>query len=110
MLKETYESTVDRIGSNFSKATGKWSGKGFWIFEGTGIRIQPEHLHFEVCKYNSSRAWISSQRPPPPAAFVIDGVNWPFFVCEFVKMKKKIVRELVKTISFVIRETKKYCS
>ena len=40
---------------------------------------------------------------------VRDGVNWLFFVREFVKMKK-IVREFVKTISFVIRETKKYRS
>ena len=35
--------------------------------------------------------------------------NRLFFVREFVKMRK-IVREFVKTISFVIREKKKYRS
>ena len=35
------------------------------------------------------------------------GGNWLFFVREFVKMKK-IVREFVKTMSFVIREKGKY--
>ena len=44
----------------------------------------------------------------PPSGVRASG-NWLFFVREFVKMKK-VVREFVKTISFVIRENKKYGS
>ena len=49
---------------------------------------------------------IAYERPP---SGVRASGNWLFFVREFVKMKK-VVREFVKTISFVIRENKKYGS
>ena len=44
----------------------------------------------------------------PPSGVRASG-NRLFFVCEFVKMRK-IVRDFVKMISFVIREKKKYLS
>ena len=44
----------------------------------------------------------------PPSGVRASG-NWLFFVREFVKLKK-IVREFVKTILFVIREKRKYRS
>ena len=49
---------------------------------------------------------FNSYVPMRPPSGVRASGNWLFFVREFVKMKK-IVREFVKTTSFVIHEKKK---
>ena len=71
-----------------------------------------DFLHRVICVHpyqtiiHTSAGMLLSLRPP---SGVRASGNWLFFVCEFVKMKK-VVREFVKTISFVIRENKKYGS